>query len=98
MLDNTEGKSFQDSATENGDFCGWSTPFEAIYSKLLKIEQNGEQYETFETPFYKNSSVTILNEIKRLLAIFKVHLPPFKDVSVVGLTLQGRLFQTDGAA
>ena len=61
-------------------FVDGAPPFEAKYllKKLLKIEQNGEQYEKIQTFFYKNNSVTILNEKKkkRFFAIFQVKLPP----------------------
>ena len=62
-------------------FVDRAPPFEAKYlkkkkKKLLKIEQNGEQYEKIQTFFYKNNSVTILNEKKRFFAIFQVELPP----------------------
>ena len=53
-------------------FVDGAPPFEAKYfkKKLLKIEQNGEQYEKIQTFFYKNNSVTILNEKKTIFRDF----------------------------
>ena len=78
MLDSIEGIFFKIQRPKMATFVDGAPPFEAKYfkKKLLKIEQNGEQYEKIQTFFYKNNSVTILNEKKRFFAIFQVELPP----------------------
>ena len=67
-------------------FVDGAPPFEAKYllKKLLKIEQNGEQYEKIQTFFYKNNSVTILKEKKTI----------FRDFSGRTATLIGYEYKT----